>query len=153
MIREAGPGIGIIATAMDEADLATFFAHPQTLICSDGTLSGSHPRGSNAFPRVLARYVREKTLVSLQEGVAKMTGRTASQLGLQDRGTLEVGRKADVVVFDPATIEDRGTPRDAAQSPVGISHVIVNGELVLDDGSLTAARPGRPIRRQSWTPY
>ena len=153
MIRAAGPGIGVNGTSMDEADLARFFAHPQVLIGSDGSLGGVHTRSYNAFPRVLARYVREKGIVTLPEAIAKMTGRTATQIGLDDRGIIAAGKKADLVIFDPATIEDRGTPQEPKQSAAGIQHVIVNGQLVLEDGKLTGARPGRAIRRANWTPY
>jgi N-acyl-D-amino-acid deacylase len=147
MVKAAGPEIGIIGTAMTEEDMSTIFTSPATLICSDGGLSGRHPRGYGAFPRVLARYVREKKLVSLEEGIAKMTGRSASRLGLSDRGVVAVGRKADLVVFDPETIADRGTPADPAQAPVGIDVVVVNGQVVLDHGVETAARPGRALKR------
>lgn len=149
MVRAAGPGIGIIGTAMQEADLERFFAHPQVLICSDGALSGRHPRGYGAFPRVLARYVRERGLLPLEEAVAKMTGRSARRLGLSDRGVLVAGSKADVVVFDAAAIEDRGTPAEASLAPTGIRHVLVNGQLVLHDGQMTGARPGTALRRPS----
>jgi len=148
MIREAGPGIGIIGTSMDEEDLATFVAHPQVLICSDGSIAGQHPRGYGSFPRVLGRYVREGQVLSLEAAVAKMTGRSADQLGLEDRGRLAPGRKADVVVFDAGTIADRGTKQDPDQMPVGVQHVIVNGTLVLDGGRPTGTRPGRGLRRQ-----
>ncbi len=147
MVKEAGPGIGIIGTSMDEADMKAIFAHPQVLICSDGQLAGRHPRGYGAFPRVLARYVREQQVVSLEEAIAKMTGRSAAMLGFADRGTLAAGRKADVVIFDAATIADRGTPTEPAQAPVGVETVIVNGEVVLDRGEVTSARPGRLLRR------
>jgi N-acyl-D-amino-acid deacylase len=76
-----------------------------------------------------------------------MTGRSAAMLGFPDRGTLAAGRKADVVIFDAATIADRGTPTDPAQAPVGVETVIVNGEVVLEGGAVTAARPGRLLRR------
>ncbi len=147
MVKEVGPGIGIIGTSMDEADMKAIFAHPQVLICSDGQLAGRHPRGYGAFPRVLARYVREQQVVSLEEAIAKMTGRSAAMLGFADRGTLAAGRKADVVIFDAATIADRGTPTEPAQAPVGVETVIVNGEVVLDRGEVTSARPGRLLRR------
>jgi N-acyl-D-amino-acid deacylase len=147
MIRAAGPGIGIIGTSMAEEDLAAIFRHPQVLICSDGGIAGRHPRGYGAFPRVLARFVREQKLVPLEEAIAKMTSRSASRLGFTDRGMLAAGKAADIVVFDPRTIEDRGTPREPAQPPVGMTHVIVNGEVVLRDGRPTEARPGRALRR------
>ena len=110
MVRAAGPGIGIIGTSMIEDDMRAILAHPQSLICSDGQLAGKHPRGYGAFPRVLGRYVREQKVISIEEAVAKMTGRSATQIGLADRGVVPAGRKADLVVFDAATIGDRGTP-------------------------------------------
>jgi N-acyl-D-amino-acid deacylase len=147
MIERAGPRIGVIGTAMKEPDLEGFFAHPQVMVCSDGALSGRHPRGYNAFPRVLARYVREKKLVSLPEAVAKMTGRSAAFAGLGDRGILAAGRKADLVVFDAERIEDHGTPAEPSRPPAGIDYVIVNGEVALEKGEPTSARAGRALRR------
>jgi N-acyl-D-amino-acid deacylase len=148
MIRAAGPGIGIIGTAMTEPDLEKIFAHPQVLICSDGALTGRHPRGYGSFPRVLARYVRERGLVDLPEAIAKMTGRSARQLGLTDRGVIAEGKKADIVVFDAAAITDSGTPQDPSRPPAGIRDVIVNGQVVLADGKMIDARPGLALRRQ-----
>jgi len=148
MIHAAGPGIGIIGTAMTEPDLEKLFAHPQILICSDGGLTGRHPRGYGTFPRVLGRYVRDRQLVALPEAVAKMTGRSAQQLGLTDRGQLTPGKRADVVVFDAATIQDAGTPQQPSQPPTGVKALIVNGEPVLVNGVMTSARPGRALRRQ-----
>ncbi len=147
MMREAGPGTGVIATSMSEEDLTTFVRSPLVLISSDGGLSGRHPRGYGTFPRVLARYARELQALSLPEAIAKMSGRSAAQLGFSDRGIIAVGKKADIVVFDPATIQDKGVPGNAAQAPVGIAYVIVNGQVVLDNGVMTGARPGRGIRR------
>ena len=147
MMREAGPGTGVIATSMSEDDLTTFVKSPLVLICSDGSLTGRHPRGYGTFPRVLARYVRDLEAIALPDAVAKMTGRSAAQLGMPDRGVVAVGKKADLTIFDPAAIQDRGVPGNAAQPPIGISHVIVNGEIVLDYGRMTSARPGRALRR------
>ncbi len=146
MVKDAGPEIGIIGTAMQEADMVAIFKDPAVIICSDGNLAGRHPRGYGAFPRVLARYVREQHAVSLEEGIAKMTGRSAARLHLADRGVLAAGKKADVVVFDQATIADRGTPQDPSQSPVGIDYVLVNGDVVLDPSGPTPARPGRALK-------
>ena len=148
MVKAAGPGIGIIGTSMHDADMTTILAHPQVLVCSDGQLAGRHPRGYGAFPRVLGRYVRERGVVPLETAIAKMTGRSAAVLGMTDRGVLAPGRKADLVIFDPATVADRGTPAEPSLAPVGIDTVIVNGEVVLDGGSPTAARPGRVLRKR-----
>lgn len=147
MIRAAGPNIGIIGTSMDEADLATFVKHPQVIICSDGEIAGAHPRGFGTFPRVLARYVREQQLLTIEEAISKMTGRSAAQAGFPDRGTLAPGKKADIVAFDPATIEDRATKQDPRQMSVGVQYVLVNGEVVLEQGRMTEARPGRGLKR------
>jgi N-acyl-D-amino-acid deacylase len=147
MVHAAGPDIGIIGTSMVDEDLRAIAAHPQVLICSDGQLAGKHPRSYNAFPRVLARYVREQRLISLEEAIAKMTARPAAQLGFEDRGVIAPGKKADVVIFDPATIADHGTPANPSAAPTGIETVIVNGQVVLDRGTMTTARPGRALRR------
>jgi N-acyl-D-amino-acid deacylase len=134
MMRASGNSIGIIGTSMDEADLTRLAAHALTFICSDGGLSGRHPRGYGAFPRVLSTYVREQKALDLPRAINKMTGGPAAYLGLTGRGVLAARNKADVVVFDPATIQDRGTKTDPAQQPVGIRYVIVNGQVVLDEG-------------------
>ena len=148
LVHEAGPDFGVIVTAMIEDDLRAILKHPRTIICSDGSITGRHPRGYGAFPRVLGRYVRDEHVLPLEEALAKMTSRSARQIGLHDRGELAVGKKADIVIFDPATIGDRGTPEDPSRAPVGVEHVVVNGELVLNGGQVTAARPGRALRRQ-----
>jgi N-acyl-D-amino-acid deacylase len=153
MMRKAGPNIGIMATAMNEEDLARFVASPRVMFSSDGGLSGAHPRGYGSFPRILGVYVRDKQLLSLPEASRKMTSATANFLGLTDRGLVAPGKAADLVVFDPATIVDKGTKTHAAQSPVGIHYVLVNGQVVLDDGRMSGARPGRGLRRQNWKPY
>ena len=151
LVHQAGPDFGVIVTAMIEDDLRAILTHPRTIICSDGSITGRHPRGYGAFPRVLGRYVRDEHVVSLEEALAKMTSRSARQIGLLDRGELTVGKKADIVIFNPATIGDRGTPEDPSRSPVGVEDVVVNGELVLNGGQVTDARPGRALRRQDAT--
>ncbi len=152
MMRASGNSVGIIGTSMDEPDLSRLAAHPLTFICSDGMLSGRHPRGYGAFPRVLATYVRDQKALTLRAAIHKMTGAPAAYLGLTGRGVIARDAKADVVIFDPATIQDRGTKTDPAQPPVGVQHVIVNGRVVLDGRKMTAARPGRAIRRSSHAP-
>lgn len=153
MMHAAGPNIGVIVTAMQERDLDLIFADPRVTICSDGGLQGAHPRGYGTFPRVLGVYVRDKKLVSLPEAISKMTSRTAKVLGITDRGVLAVGKKADIVLLNPATVADRGTKLQPAQHPVGLPYVIVNGQVVLDNGTMTAQRPGLALRRQNWKPY
>jgi dihydroorotase/N-acyl-D-amino-acid deacylase len=127
-------------------------AHPQTMIASDGRLSRPgdgkpHPRSYGTFPRVLGRYVRELQLLTLEQGVHKMTGMPAARLRLTDRGLLKEGAFADVVVFDPLTIADRSTFEDPHQYPAGIDHVLVNGVAMVEGGAWTDRRAGRVLRR------
>ena len=106
-----------------------------------------HPRFYGTFPRVLGRYARDLGLLSLPDAVFKMTGGPAGALGLIDRGLLREGYRADVTVFDPATIIDRATFEEPHQYPAGISATIVNGVVVVEGGSHTGALPGRVLRR------
>jgi N-acyl-D-aspartate/D-glutamate deacylase len=94
---------------------------------------------------VLGVYVREQHVISLEEAVWKMSGFPAQRMKLWDRGLLLPGMKADVIVFDPATIGDRATYEQPHRYSVGVSEVIVNGKLVLHEGKVTAERPGRVL--------
>ncbi len=132
----------VVVTAMREEDLKRFIAAPRIMFCTDGGLRGSHPRGAGSYPRILGRYVREQRVIPLEEAVRKMTSLPAQTMGLSDRGVLRPGRKADIVLFDPATIKDAATTANPTAAPVGLSHVLVNGVPVLDAGKMTGARPG-----------
>ncbi|MDE2691705.1 MAG: D-aminoacylase [Acidobacteriota bacterium] len=144
---EMGSESLMIGFAMDEPDIEAIMAWPHAVICSDGGLAGSHPRGFGAFTRFLGRYVRERNVVSLEEGIRKMTSLSAQHLGIADRGAIEEGHYADLVLFDPETVIDRSTYEDPHLPSVGIEKVWVNGELVFDGGETTGNRPGRVIRR------
>jgi len=115
---------------------------------TDGIFSKekSHPRAWGSSARILGKYVRSEKLLSLEEAVRKMTSLPASRMGLQGRGILRPGMAADVVAFDPKTVEDRSTYADPLHYSQGFPYVAVNGELVVDGGSLTGARPGRALR-------
>ena len=106
-----------------------------------------HPRTYGTFPRVLARYVREQGVISLEEAIHKMAGLPAEKLRWPDRGLVRQGYKADLVIFDPATIADRATYAAPHQYPVGIRRVIVNGQVVVADGAHSGARPGAVLAR------
>ena len=108
-----------------------------------------HPRNFGTFPRVLGKYVRDEKVISLEEAMRKMTSLPAATLGLADRGTIAPGKWADLVIFDPATVADKATFEQPFQYPVGIDTVIVNGEVVLDEGQHTNKRPGKVLRRQT----
>src|SRR5207253_10706508 len=105
--------------------------------------AGAHPRAYGTFPRVAGHYVRDVHLFTLEEAVRKMTSLAASRAGFPDRGVLEPGKKADVIVFDPNTIADTSTYEDPHHYAVGISDVIVNGTAVLRAGRRTGALPGQ----------
>lgn len=107
---------------------------------------GAHPRAYATFSRVLAKYVREEKLLTLEEAVRKMTSLAASRAGLKDRGMLREGMKADVIVFNPQTVRDVSTYEDPHHFSEGVAHVIVNGTPVLRDGKMTEALPGKVLR-------
>jgi N-acyl-D-aspartate/D-glutamate deacylase len=136
---------GAVYHQMDEADLRRILAFPPTLVGSDGLPHDRrpHPRLWDTFPRVFARYVREEGLHSLEDAVARMTGRTAAVLGLAERGLIKPGYHADLVLFDPAAIADRATYDDPMQPATGIDRVLVNGDVTYAKGAMTENRPGR----------
>lgn len=153
-----GGATRVLVAAMNEADVSTFVAAPWVLVGSDGravapggplALERPHPSSYGTFPRVLGHYVRTLGLLTLPQAVYKMTGGAAQALGLIDRGLLRAGYAADITVFDPATVSDRATYDDPHRYPAGISHVVVNGVVVIDGGRHTGAMPGRVLRRGS----
>jgi N-acyl-D-amino-acid deacylase len=126
-----------------------FVIHPVGMFGTDSTFIGEKPspRTYGSFPRVLGEFVRDRALLGLEEAVRKMTSAPAARLGLTDRGLLQDGLAADVVVFDPETVRSNATYDEPRRFPDGIDHVIVNGTLVVDDGHHTGALPGRAVRR------
>jgi len=138
-----------VAPGPHQAGTIPFWRHPVSMIGSDGVMIADKPapRTYGTFPRILGEFVREDRLTSLEEAVRKMTSAPATRLGLLDRGLLRDGMKADVVVFDPVTVRSQATYDDPRRFPVGIPTVVVNGQLVVDDGEHTGALPGRALRR------
>jgi N-acyl-D-aspartate/D-glutamate deacylase len=141
---------------IDENDLTLAMRQPWVSVGSDGSALATsgplrrgvpHPRNFGTFPRVLGKYVREEHVLTLEQAVHKMTGLTVQQLHIPGRGLIKDGYAADLVLFDPATVADRATFTDPFQYPVGIDTVIVNGQVVLDQGTHTGAHPGVVIRR------
>lgn len=129
--------------------LPAFLAHPVGMVGTDSTFVGEKPspRTYGSYPRILGEFVREMSLLSLEEAIRKMTSAPAARLGITDRGRLADGMKADLVVFDPETVRAMATYDQPRQFPVGIPYVVVNGELVVDGGRHTGALPGRALRR------
>jgi dihydroorotase/N-acyl-D-amino-acid deacylase len=148
-IVEQGGAQGIFH-AIGEEDLQRILVHPATMIGSDGEIpifgrSHPHPRSYGTFARVLGVYAREKQLLPLEIAVQKMSAFPAQRLGLADRGVLRQGLKADIAVFDPMKVRDTATFEKPHSYAEGVTHVIVNGQLVFENGAMTRARPGRVL--------
>ena len=111
------------------------------------TSASSHPQAFGAFPRVIAKYVREDGLITLEDAVRRMTSLAAHRLGLHDRGLVVPGMAADLLIFDPERVRDRADFSDPLQYAEGMDYVLVNGVPVIDDGMLVDARPGKLLRR------
>jgi N-acyl-D-aspartate/D-glutamate deacylase len=147
---EAG-GASMIYHGMNEDDVKRIMQEPFTMIASDAGVrqvddSVPHPRGYGNNVRVLGHYVRDLKLISLEDGVRKMTSLPAQTFGFRDRGMIREGFAADIVIFDENTIIDQATFVKPHQYPLGISYVLVNGAVVLANNQMTEARPGVALR-------
>jgi N-acyl-D-amino-acid deacylase len=132
----------------NEENVQAILQHPAYMVCSDGILVGErpHPRGWGSHVRFLVRYVRDLGLLTWEEGVRRMTSAPARRIGALDRGLIRPGMKADLVLFDPDTLQDTATYEKPKQYPEGVMHVLVNGQLVVEEGEPTGATPGRSLR-------
>lgn len=155
LIFEDDSRIQVVYFSMSEENIKKKIALPWMSICSDAESyategvflkQSTHPRAYGSFARVLGKYARDEKVITLEEGVHKMTGLPARNLKLKKRGLLKEGLYADVVVFDPETIQDHATFEEPHQYATGVVHVWVNGEQVLKDGEHTGALPGRVVR-------
>ncbi len=148
LLEEEGR-VGMITFLMDESNVIMGLRHPLGMICTDGLLGGKpHPRVYGTFPRILGHYVRKLKKLTQEEAVRKMTSLPARRLGLKDRGVLDEGMAADLVVFDPETVLDRATYENPRQYPVGIQHVIVNGIHSVEGGQFTGQQGGRVLKKE-----
>jgi N-acyl-D-amino-acid deacylase len=141
-----------------DVDIERIIRHSEVLICTDmwtvapeGPVTGGtpHPRAYGSFPRVLSKYVREKRILSLEEAIHRMTAKTAKRVSLADRGTIREDACADLTIFDPETIRDTATFDSPAQYPNGISYVIVNGKIAVENGKHTGVAAGKVLRIRS----
>jgi N-acyl-D-amino-acid deacylase len=155
LLKRNRGSVNMVGFAMSEENLERILAHPLGMVCSDGgafAIEGAarrghpHPRGLGSFPRILAKYVRERKALTLQQAIHKMTALPASRVHIRDRGRLAQGLAADVVVFDPARVADKATFEAPFQYPEGIAAVVLNGALQLRDGQRTDRRTGRALR-------
>jgi N-acyl-D-amino-acid deacylase len=127
--------------------------YPFTAVASDGGITelgvgNPHPRSYGTNARVLAEYVRARGVLNLEDAIRRMTSLPAHTFGLHDRGLLREGMAADMVLFDPVRVQDKSTYAQPHQYSQGFDFVLVNGKIVVDDGKLTAARPGQPLRHR-----
>ena len=145
----------VVNHSLQEADVEVIARYPMISIGSDGSSLSTqgvlstgkpHPRSYGTNPRFLARFVRERQLISLPEAVRRMTTLPASRLGLTRRGRIAPGYAADLVVFDPDTVADTATFEAPHSYAEGIPHVAVNGVLVIENGQFTGLTPGKVIR-------
>jgi N-acyl-D-amino-acid deacylase len=156
LLIEADGSIPTVYAHHTEEDMRLALVQPWCSIGSDGSAysiegplrrGNPHPRNFGTFPRVLGHYVREEKVLRLEDAVRKMTSLNAAKLGIADRGVLRAGAFADVAIFDPATVIDRSTYTAPFAYNDGIEYVVVNGQVVLEHGKHTGAKPGRVIRR------
>ncbi|HEX6162670.1 MAG TPA: D-aminoacylase [Vicinamibacterales bacterium] len=149
----------VIISIMREDDVRLALSHPMISIGTDSgaraedgpfSESKSHPRAWGSFPRILGKYVRDEKLITLEDAIRRFTSRPAARVGLADRGILRPGMKADITIFNPATVRDVSTFVDPTHYSQGIEHVLVNGKAVVSGGKITAERPGEPIRGRGY---
>ena len=161
LVIEDGSRVGTIYFVMNEDNVRRQVALPWVSFGSDAEsqspegpflLSNPHPRAYGNFARVLGHYVRDERLLSLEAAIRKLAALPAENLGLRNRGALQPGYFADVVVFDPRQIADHATFEQPHQFATGMVHVFVNGVQVLKDGAHTGALPGRFVRGPGWKP-
>ena len=155
LVEAAAGAVSFIGHGMSEANVEMVLGHPLVMVGSDGSAMAPvgtaaetrpHPRSYGAFARVLAHYVRDREVLSLAEGVKKMTSMPADHIGLSDRGRIARGKKADLVLFDAADVQDVASFDDPHRYPAGIRDVFVNGTPVVRSGEHTGARPGLALR-------
>jgi len=153
LVAEGKDGrVSAIYHMMSEQDIETALKFPWTSLGSDASaaldpnaIGPAHPRANGNFPRLIARYVRERKVLTLPEAIRKMTSWSATRMRIPNRGTIKEGNWADVTIFDYDKIQDRATYEQPLLSPVGIDYVLVNGQVVMENGKHTGARPGRVI--------
>ena len=140
--------VSMVNFSMSEIDVTNILQHERGMLGTDGLLPGKpHPRAYASAARILAKYVREKKVLTIEQAVARMTSRPARRLGLLDRGVIALGAKADLVLFDAAQITEENSFADPCRHPQGIEYVFVNGVAAVNRGVETGALSGRVLRK------
>ena len=146
----------MVSFGQDEEEMRGVMRHPLQMVGSDGRsvtpqgilgIGRPHPRFYGTFPRILGKYVREEGVLGLEDAVRRMTSYPAQTFKIRNKGLLRKGMDADIVVFDPKTVIDKATFQDPHQYPAGIEYVMVNGEMVVENGTHTGATPGKILSR------
>ena len=160
LVIEDDSRVGTVQFLMSEENIKKKIAIPWVAFDSDaGSLApygvflkqNPHPRAYGSFARLLGKYVRDEKIILLEEAIRRLTSFSAENLGLKRRGFLKPGYFADIVIFDPESIQDHATFEKPHQYSTGVHHVFVNGTQVLKEGEHTGAKPGRVVRGPGWT--
>lgn len=151
LLMEEENAVGMVDFYGVEDHVKLFMARPEMNACTDGLLAPGkpHPRLYGSFPRILGKYVREEKVMTLEQAIRKLTYKAAEAMNLKNRGLIKEGYFADITIFDPNTIEDKGTYVDPIQFPVGIEYVLVNGKVAMEHGKHTGALNGMVIRNKT----
>lgn len=150
--------IRVTLGGIDEQDVRDLLVQPWNMVASDGkyinqrSSTRQHPRSTGTFVRVLGKYVREKNLLSLEQAVVKMSSQPADFLGFTDRGCIDIGKIADIVIFDEVSIKDRSNWADPLLYAQGVKHVLVNGMFAVKNGEISEITAGRLVKRTHKTP-
>lgn len=148
LLLEEENAVGMVDFYGLEEHIVKILQRPEQNVCTDGLLSGKpHPRAYGSFPRFLGRYVREQKILSLEDAIYKMTKKAAQAFDLKNRGELKVGYAADILVVDMEKVIDKGTFIDPTQYPEGIDYVVINGNVVLEEGKYNKILAGEVIRK------
>jgi N-acyl-D-amino-acid deacylase len=159
LVARSKTRVSAIYFMMSDGDIETAVKFPWVSLGSDAEAVNptpgaqaelQHPRTFGNFPRLIARYVREQHVITLEDAIRKMTSWPATRLRLPNRGSIKEGMWADAVIFDFARIQDRATFQDPTLGPEGIDYVLVNGQVVIDQSKHTGAKPGRILYGPGW---
>jgi N-acyl-D-amino-acid deacylase len=161
LLLEEEAAVGAVYFSLSDEDVVAILSSEQVSVGSDGTgmkaeddfAKSTHPRSYGTFPRILGVYAREKGILSLAKAIHKMTGLPAARLGLKHRGFIKPGFTADLVLFDPLTIQDQSTFDHPHQYAIGVVYSWVNGCPVVEDGIITENTPGRVLRKRAVSSY
>jgi N-acyl-D-amino-acid deacylase len=146
LLLEEEFAVGMVFFVMDEKDIEEIMRAPWVMFCTDGLLGGRpHPRAYATYARILSKYVRDRSVLTLEEAVRKSTSLVAETLGLRDRGVLKVGHAADICIFDLEHLNERATYESPDVHPEGIKYLFVNGVPTIWQGKATGLRAGRPL--------